>query len=80
MYVAIASKNEVLEIASSKSSSLEGMKVYSKLGYKKLTRFITDANSFSRYSHGESLTVDVVGGDDGRNLKLIVAPIPTAKP
>ena len=73
MYIAIASKNEVLEIASNEVSSLEGMKAYSKLGYKKLTRFITNADNFVRYSNGEVLTVDVSHGDNGRNLKLVVA-------
>ena len=73
MYIAIASKNEVLEIASNEVSSLEGMKAYSKLGYKKLTRFITSADSFTRYSNGEALAVDVAHGDNGRNLKLVVA-------
>jgi len=73
MYIAIASKNEVLEIAPNKASSLEAMKAYARLGYKKLTRFVTDTDSFTRYSYGEVLTVDVASGDNGRNLKLIVA-------
>ena len=73
MYIAVASNSEVLEVVTNEASSLEGMKAYAKLNYKNLTRFITTAESFTRYSNGEALKVDITRGDNGRNIKLIVA-------
>jgi len=72
MYIAVISGNKVLEISSNESSSLEGMKAYAMLGYKKLTRFITNQNAYIRYSNGELLLVDVASSDN-KNLKLVIA-------
>jgi len=59
MYIAITSKSNVLEIASNEAASLEGMNVYSSLGYPSLKRIPANGKAFVKYSKGKKLTLDI---------------------
>jgi hypothetical protein len=72
-YIAVVSKSKVLEVVSSELCATEGLLFYTKLGYKKLTKFVTSAENFMRYSDGEDLTVNVKYDNNGENLRLVVA-------
>jgi hypothetical protein len=64
MYIAITTKDIVLEISSNEQSSLEGMQRYSQLGISPLKRFYTTEKAFVDYSMGKTqfTELDVVDG------------------